>query len=319
MSPHDQYTEPGRKIGDRFKSWTENRRGEGKAMTWRLSGFADEAGLPLASQIEVTRQSELRYLDLRGVGEYSVVNLPIDQAKQAAESLRESGLAVNMFGSPIGKVDIADDFEDQRQKLAHLAQLAEIFDCRDVRVFSFFNQHGASLSAWGEQSIAWLSALRDQARELGLRLWCENERFTYADRCAEVLHVAQSLCDGDSFYMIFDFDNFNQSGDDCWANWQQLKPYVGAFHLKESTRDGSHVPVGEGAGQIEAILRDALDSGWDGPLSMEPHLARSEAVMATGPHGQTSQTLSHLGDQEVYVYGVQVAHRLLSRIGADYS
>jgi len=285
-------------------------------MAWRLSGFADEAGLALASQLQASRDAGLSYIDLRSIGEHSIVELPEDEARACASELRRAGLYVNMFGSPIGKVDIADPFEPQREKLEHLARMAEIFDCRDVRVFSFFDEEQATGEVWRERSIERLRMLRERARELGIRLWLENERFTFADRCPECLTVAEALYDPNTFRLIFDFDNFVQSGDDCWENWQKLQPYVGAFHLKEATADGTHVPVGEGAGQVEAILRDALALGWDGSLSLEPHLAHSPAVMATGPHGRANQALSDLTPQQAYVYAAQVAQQLLTRIGA---
>jgi len=287
-------------------------------MAWRLSGFADEAGLALDDQIAATRAGGLSYLDLRGLGEHTIVNLPQDAARQSQQMLSDAGIAVNMFGSPVGKIDIADDFESQRQKLEHLGRMAEIFDCREVRVFSYFNREQVALETWQQRSIERLAALRDHARRLGLRLWCENERYIFGDRCGEVLKLANELYDPDAFQFIFDFDNFNQSGDDCWENWQRLKPYIGAFHLKESTADGTHVPVGEGAGQNEAVLRDALASGWEGSLSLEPHLAHSEAVMATGPHGQANQAMSDMSLKDAYVYAARAAQQLFERIGARY-
>jgi sugar phosphate isomerase/epimerase len=285
-------------------------------MGCRLSGFTDEAGLAIADQIEATQRAGLNYLDLRGFEGYSIVNLPEDQAREVRRQLDAAGISVNMFGSPLGKVDIADDFAAEQAKLDHLARMADCFDCRDVRVFSYFNQHGAAHDAWREASVDRLGRLRDQAARHGLRLWLENERFIFGDHCREFHTLAEALRDGQRFFCLFDFDNFTQTGDDCWANWQTLKPCIDGFHFKECTADGVHVPIDEGASHAEAIVADAVNSGWSGPISLEPHLAHSEAVMATGPHGQQNQALSELTTIEAYVYAAERAKAMLQRIGA---
>jgi sugar phosphate isomerase/epimerase len=287
-------------------------------MTCRLSGFTDEAGPALADQIEATRRAGLKYLDLRSLDEHSIVALPEDHARRARQQLDDAGLAVNMFGSPIGKVDIADDFDAEQQKLQHLAKMAGIFDCPDVRVFSYFNKHNADEDTWRQTSLDRLAALRDLAKDLGLRLWLENEIRLYGDHLAGVQTLAQHLRDGETFFCLFDFDNYTQTGDDCWHNWQTLKPYIDGFHFKECDANGVHVPIDEGAGHAEAIVRDAYQSGWRGPMSLEPHLAHSEAVMATGPHGEQNQALSDLTTTEAYVYAADRAKQMLDRIGVDY-
>ena len=45
------------------------------------------------------------------------------------------------------------------------------------------------------------------------------------------------------------------------------------FHIKDKVADsGRVVPAGHGDGEVEAVLADALDRGFSGFLSIEPHL-----------------------------------------------
>ena len=287
-------------------------------MTWRLSGFVDEAGLSIEEQLEAAKQSQLRYIDLRGIGDGNISSLPADQASAVRSQLDAAGLTVNMFGSPIGKIDITDGVRSDLDKLEHLARMADIFDCRAVRVFSYFNKTGIDPVTWGQQAIERLGTLRAKAMELGLSIWLENERHIFGDRLPEVMRILDELHDGESFRMIFDFDNFNQSGDNCYANWQKLKGRVDAFHLKDSTKEAMHVPIGQGAGYAREILTEAKASGWQGSLSLEPHLAHSPAVMATGPHGEANQALSDLSPTEAFVFATEEARKLLREIGADF-
>ena len=128
--------------------------------------------------------------------------------------------------------------------------------------------------------------------DLGLVLYHENERHIFGDRLPGVKVIADELRGGSGdgpFRIIFDFDNFNQTGDDVWRNWLELRDQTDGFHVKDSDPNNQHVPAGRGVGKIREILSDALGRGWQGPLTLEPHLAHSAAVLATGPHGsQTS-------------------------------
>ena len=85
----------------------------------------------------------------------------------------------------------------------------------------------------------------------------------------------------------FDFANFVQVSEDPQYNWPLLKPYTVHFHIKDARMwDGIVVPAGEGDGRIPGILKDAVDSGYDGFLSLEPHLK-----VAGHSHGETGPEL----------------------------
>jgi len=289
-----------------------------KAMVpWKLSGFCDEAGLATADQVRAAHAGGLDQIDLRMTEHGNISELPLEHAHAIRCAFDEAGLTVGMFGSPIGKIDLADPLEIDIAKLKHLATLAEVFDCRGVRVFSYFNEK-AKLGdqARAEETIGRLGELKALAGELGISLYLENERHIFADRLPEVVKTLDALWDGKVFKFIFDFDNFNQSGDDCVANWAVLKDRVDAFHLKDSDAECSHVPMGDGCTCAEEILSDAWATGWRGHLAMEPHLAHSEAVMATGPSGTSDQRLKDVSTFDAFVIGCQRGAQMLDRIGA---
>ena len=116
---------------------------------------------------------------------------------------------------------------------------------------------------------------------MGLILYHENERHIFGDLTDDVETLATLR--NANFKLIFDFDNYQQSGEDVWATWLRLADQTDAIHLKDSTQDNMHVPVGQGNGQVEKILADAVKRGWSGPLTLEPHLTHSKSVVATGP------------------------------------
>lgn len=286
-------------------------------MTWTLSAFADEAGPSTDVQIQALQQAGYRHIDLRHVDGHNIAELPLDLAADVRRKLDAAGIRVNMFGSPIGKIDIADDFQIDVRKLEHLGQLADVLGCHAVRLFSYYNKAGLDLAQWQSTALDRLKRLTDLADRLGLVLYHENEKHIFGDRCEQVVAIADALHGQGPFRLIFDFDNYNQSGDDVWANWQTLKDRTDAFHLKDSTAQNMHVPIGQGNGRAREILADALARGWQGPLSLEPHLTRSEAVVATNASGEANRALKDLGPYESFGVAATVATELLREIGAS--
>ena len=54
--------------------------------------------------------------------------------------------------------------------------------------------------------------------------------------------------------------------------YEMLKPYIEYIHIKDNRKGVGVLPAGKGDGKIEEILRDLYKNGYDGYLSLEPHL-----------------------------------------------
>lgn len=282
---------------------------------WTLSAFPDEAGASLDAQIEAARRADLQFVDLRSLDGCNIAVFPLAGAREAKRKLDDAGLAVGMFGSPIGKIDINADFDSDLQKLRHLAELAPLFGCRAVRIFSYYNAQGTPKNDWQSAALDRLGRLRDEATSLDLKLYHENERHIFGDLGDDVLTLAQSLRDGGTFCTIFDFDNFNQSGENVWDTWLKLRDVTDAIHLKDS-HEKQHTPVGMGSGQVREILQDAQSRGWNGPLAIEPHLSHSGAVALTGPSGVANQEFGKMKSHESFAVACKAATELLQEVGA---
>jgi sugar phosphate isomerase/epimerase len=287
-------------------------------MSWLVSAFADEAGPTTEEQIKALKKAGIKHIDPRSVESYNITTLPLDIAQDVARKYKEAGITVHMFGSPLGKIDISEDMNIDLDKLRHLGKLSSIFGCNKVRIFSYYNKHNVPADQWRDESLRRLQQLTALARELGLVLYHENERHIWGDTLEQVKTIVPLR--GENFKLIFDFDNYNQSGDDVWNNWVALRDATDAFHLKDSSRgaDGKHhhTPVGQGGGQVEKILADALSRGWNGPLVLEPHLKHSGAVAATGPSGQSNQAFKDMTHAECFQVAAETALGLMGKIKA---
>jgi sugar phosphate isomerase/epimerase len=278
-----------------------------------LSAFADEAGDTCREQIAALRQAGLSFIDIRSMDGYNISEMPLAHAAAVRKDLDAAGIKVAMFGSPIGKIDIAEDMSIDLEKLRHMGQLAPILGCHAIRIFSYYNKKKWPRDRWQKESLARLGQLRDLARQLNLVLYHENERHIFGDLCDDVLTIGKNLRD-DVFRLIFDFDNYNQSGEDVWANWLRLRDVTDGIHLKDS-KDLQHVPVGEGTGCVREIMRDAAARGWAGPMSIEPHLRHSGAIAATGPGGVVNKRFKRMKPNDSFQIACRAAKALLADVG----
>ncbi|MEM9021982.1 MAG: TIM barrel protein [Planctomycetota bacterium] len=283
-------------------------------MPWKLSSFADEAADSIDGQIAALREAGLGWIDPRSIDGLNICDLPVDHARQVRAKLDDAGIRVSMFGSPIGKTDVADDLAIEQQRLDHLARMRDVFEADGVRMFSFYNKQDLPREQWKQQAFDKLSSLRDQAGRLGLVLYHENETDVYGDHPDHVAELAE-LRDGKSFKLIYDFANYQRTGVDPWANWQRLKPVTDCFHFKDQKKSGDHVPIGQGDSQAREILADAVASGWDGPCTLEPHLFMSDAVLSTNVHGRGDTSLAGKTREELFAVAAAAAKALLAEVG----
>lgn len=288
-------------------------------MNWNLSGFADEADEAVDIQIETLQKAGMNHVDLRSVDSINIVELPVDHAKQVQEKLQGAGIKVGMYGSPIGKIDLADDFEIDVKRLKHLGEMKKVFGCEAVRLFSYYNKEEVSEQDWQNETVRRLGELSKIASDLGLVLYHENECHIFGDTIERVSVLRDELRSKyDSFRMIFDFDNYNQAMGEVWSAWEAFRDTTDAIHFKESRKmdngEFMHVPVGDGDGHVLKIMQELADRKWEGPITLEPHLAHSPAVMKTGPSGHGNQALADMTPQEVWLVAAEAAKKLMDEV-----
>src|SRR4028118_1722542 len=97
-------------------------------ITYIVSAFADEAAPDTDGQIAALKRAGLKTIDLRNVDGFNITALPIENAKTVAQKLQDAGVSVGMFGTPIGKIDLADDVQSDVDKLRHLNELSPVLN-----------------------------------------------------------------------------------------------------------------------------------------------------------------------------------------------
>jgi sugar phosphate isomerase/epimerase len=245
-------------------------------MTFVLSGFADEISPDLDEQLAVLAAESISHLELRSAWSTNVADLDDAQVARLRRELGDSGVRVSAIGSPIGKIGIDAPVEPELERLRRVAAIAGELGTTLIRVFSFFIPQGRDPSRYRTTVIDRMAALAAVAAEHGLVLAHENEKEIYGDRperCADIIATVGSP----ALRATFDAANFVQCGVRPHSDaYNLLRPYLVYVQIKDAlTTTGEVVPAGQGDGQVRETLAELRDSGFEGYLSLEPHLAMS--------------------------------------------
>ncbi|RKD35086.1 sugar phosphate isomerase/epimerase family protein [Lacrimispora algidixylanolytica] len=277
----------------------------------KLSGFADEIDTDLSKQIQVLKKLNIHHVEMRGVNGKGLVEYSVGEAKEIKKQLTDSGIQLSSVGSPIGKIKITDDFTPHMELYKHTVEIAHEMETPYIRMFSFFMPENESYDPYRGKVMDQMGQFVDYAKTSNIILLHENEKDIYgdmADRCLELMKEFY----GEHFKAVFDFANFVQCKQDTIAAYEMLKPYIAYIHIKDALwSDGSVVPAGYGDGNVEKILIMLKDSGYQGFLSLEPHLADFAGFSALE---QSAVEKKKLSGEESFTIACEALRKILERL-----
>jgi sugar phosphate isomerase/epimerase len=236
----------------------------------KLSGFADEISLDLQAQLDTLESLDLKYLEFRGVWGKNVLDLTDDELGKVKQALRQRGIGVSAIGSPIGKAPIDVDFAEYKERVQRAIDVANEMQAPYIRMFSFYID---DLDSDRDRVMEYMQTMIDMAAAGGVVMLHENEKDIYGELPERCLDLHETVT-GDSFGAVFDPANFVQAGVEPFDRaYPLLKPYIKYYHIKDAIMDsGKVVPAGQGDGQIKKLMAAAKKVGYEGFLSLEPHL-----------------------------------------------
>jgi len=242
-------------------------------VTVTLSGFADEIDPDPQVQLAVLAAESISHLELRSAWSVNVADFSDAQLAQFRAATEAAGVQVSAIGSPIGKIPIGAPFEPELERMRRVAGIAGDLGTGIVRVFSFYLPPGEPPEQYRDQVIDQMGALARVAEESGVILAHENEKEIYGDvpgRCADLI----ASVDSPALRATFDNANFVQCGVRPFSDaYPLLRPYLLYMQVKDArAADGEVTPAGEGDGELRETLTALRDSGFDGFMSLEPHL-----------------------------------------------
>jgi branched-subunit amino acid aminotransferase/4-amino-4-deoxychorismate lyase/sugar phosphate isomerase/epimerase len=247
-----------------------------------VSAFADEIASDVAVQLAVLERHAVSHVDLRAVNARNVIELDDAEVVALRDRLREHGIAVAAIASPIGKEPADGDPAALRGRLGRAAAVARLFGTDLIRVFAFHRPENGG--DWKEASLRSLRTLASCARREGVRLLLENEVRTRADTAEHAAELLEALGDA-PVCAAYDPANALRCGDTPYPDgYAHVKPWLWQVHVKDLDEDGRVVPAGCGRANWPGLLQALTSSGYQGFVSLEPHLLRAgRAGGFTGP------------------------------------
>jgi len=238
-------------------------------MAFRISAFADEAGISASEQIAALRRNNIGLVDVRGIDGVNVSVFTEDAAKGYAEQYLSGGIKVSMIGSPMGKIKLTEDFEEHINMFRRLIGTARIFGTDKIRIFSFFTKDKKEHRA---EVLKRLNLLCEITAGEGVTLYHENEKDIYGDVLSSVEDVLDSV---KGLKNIFDPANFVQCGQDVAVAIDTLAARTEYLHIKDAIAgSGEIVPAGKGDGKLSLLISRVAQQRAEEQtvLCLEPHL-----------------------------------------------
>jgi sugar phosphate isomerase/epimerase len=246
---------------------------EGKMSKFILSAFADEIDPKLDVQMDVLEQHGINYIEMRGVDGKNITQYSLDEVRGIKKQLDDRGFRISAVGSPIGKIKITDEFGPHLDLFKHTLEIAKILDTRYIRMFSFFIPEGEDPKSYRGEVVARWKQFMEAAEGTGITLLHENEKDIYGDTAERCLDLVREM-NSENLKLIFDPANFVQCDVKTYPEaYELLKEHIVYLHIKDAVYSDHHVvPAGQGDGKVKEILDSLYRKGFEGFLSIEPHL-----------------------------------------------
>ncbi len=244
----------------------------------KLSGIGDEAGADLATQIRAHGVLGWGYIDLRNINGAQFTTLDEAAFEAVCGQLAAAGLNVSSFASGIANwaCRIDDPFEQSTQTLQRTIPRMHRLGCRYIRTMSYPNA-GLADEAWRDEAVRRMKILGRMAVDAGIVITVENCD-GWASASPENYARFFELVDSPAVKAVYDTGNPASHGHtNTWDWYLAAKPHIAYIHIKDHTgpRDGQkgeHVMAGDGIGRVAETLQDLAAGGYDGFVSIEPHL-----------------------------------------------
>ncbi len=257
-----------------------------------LTGFTDEFSPDFRKQLEACRFLDWDHIDLRTVGEKNICHLGTHEMEEILEQLSASDIRIASFGSPIANWSrpLSHPLEEEIRELEHAASLMRMAGVRGIRVMSY--KTDALLSPgdpFGEEVVKRLKELSIAAENQGIVLLHENCE-TWGGQSPDHTLFLLDRVDSPAFRLIFDTGNPpgtpDVRGKEPYGRQKGLDFIRAVYEAVDMVhiKDARYVPEnpadeieytwpGEGEGQLQEVFSFLKKKGYEGPFSIEPHMA----------------------------------------------
>ncbi len=262
---------------------------EGDTFDMILMGIGDEGANTIDGQIKAAKELGWQWIEMRGVEVPGFEKGNIHEIPDAAfdiveQKIRESGVGVYAFGSTImnWQKSVDTPFDVTLAEVGRAIPRMKRLGTKFVRVMSFKP---------GDDDDSIPEVVFERVRQV-TDLFLAEDLQPVHENCMNyggmsVRHAEELLEKVPGMKWVFDTANpiFNpdRSRDrpwpkqDPWEFWVAMRNQTAHIHIKDAVwnqdkNDADYRFPGEGDGRVRDILLDAKQRGYDGGVSIEPHM-----------------------------------------------
>jgi sugar phosphate isomerase/epimerase len=253
-----------------------------------FTGFADEAAKGIEGQIKATKMLGWTNIESRNVDGGNIHDISDADFDRVAGQLNEAGVKINCFGSAIanwGK-QITDPMDSSLAEIRRAIPRMQRLGTKLVRIMSFAVLKDREPDDQMEEERF------KRLREL-LKLFTDAGITPVHENCMNYggmgwVYTLRMIENVPGLKLVFDTGNPVFTSDyikakpwprqSAWEFYSHVKEHVAYVHIKdgvwdEATQKQTFTHAGEGQGDVRRIMKDLLRRGYDGGISIEPHLA----------------------------------------------
>jgi len=252
-----------------------------------ITGISDEAGKDLDTQIRAHKElgwdrMEIRDVSVDGGKADNLHDISEEDFENTVERIQNAGLEVYCFSSRIAnwgkKID--EPFDSSLEEIERCIPRMKRLGTKYVRVMSFKVRFGEE-DQMEEERFKRLREIVKRFSDEGLTPLHENcmnyggMGYTYTLKMLENVPGLRLVFDtGNPFFADDHTKSEPHPKQSAWEFYDHVREFVDYVHIKDGHWVGKKTFCwpGEGEGDVERIIQDLVANGYQGGLSIEPHM-----------------------------------------------
>ncbi len=256
------------------------------------TGFADEAGSDLDTQIRATRELGWENIESRNIDGKNIHDISDEAFDAVYGKLQDAGIKINCFGSAIMNwaKAVSDPLDDSMAEAKRAVVRMKRLGTPMVRLMSFAVMRDRSVDdQMADERVRRMTEI--------CKLFLDEGLLPVHENCANyggmgwpyTLELVEKI---PGMKLVFDTANPVGTPDyakgepyprqSSWEFYDHVKDHIAYVHIKDSKfiEDTGEIFSkqeftwpGEGDGDVKKIVADLLKNGYDGGFSIEPHLS----------------------------------------------
>ena len=289
-----------------------------------LTGFADEAASDIDGQIRATQELGWTNIELRNVDGKNLHEVSDEEFDAVCGKLADAGIQINCFGSAIAnwakKIDEPMTV-DLKQSLRAIPRLQRL-GTKLIRIMSYAVLKDRSPEdQMFEERVSRMRMLSRMFLDVGIQPVHENCMNYGGMGWSYSLRLLEEVPD---LKLVFDTGNPVFTDDrtkplpfpkqSAWEFYDRVRDHVVYVHIKDGRMEDNECFYGwpgEGDGDVRRICEDLVKRGYEGGISIEPHLKAvyHEAAISSGEEAKYASYVE---------YGRRM-ETILNKLGAQLS